>query len=300
MSRLRIQRRVSGVIAGLAFACVIAGVAVAQDPQPIPDLHARVTDLTGTLDAGQVQTLDGELAALEQRKGAQIGVLMVATTEPEDIAQYAIRVFDQWKLGRKGIDDGALLLVAKDDHRVRIEVARGLEGAIPDAAAARIIREYITPRFRAGDFYGGIHAATGALARLVDGEPLPPPTGEDGRRSGHGSAWNAGFMALVVCLWLRAFLGRLPRPPRAALVGLGAGALAWFLSGLLPLGLGLGVVGGLLGWSAGTGGAFVHRGGFGGFGGFGGGGWGGGGGFGGGGFSGGGGISAGGGASGSW
>jgi len=134
---------------------MLAAAKVQAELQPVPDLHARVTDLTGTLSASQKQALESDLAGLEQRKGSQIGVLIVSTTQPEDIAQYATRVFDAWKLGRKGIDDGALLIVAKNDHRVRIEVARGLEGAIPDAAAARIIREYITPKFRDGDIYGG-------------------------------------------------------------------------------------------------------------------------------------------------
>jgi uncharacterized protein len=269
------------------------------DLQPIPPLTARVTDLTGTLDAQQKETLEGELAALEQRKGAQIAVLMVPTTQPEDIAQYAIRVFDQWKLGRKNVDDGVLLIVAKDDRRVRIEVARGLEGAIPDAAAARIIREYITPRFRAGDYFGGIHDATGALTKLVDGEELPPPLTDEQNHKGENDIFNALVWAFFIGLWARAMFGRLPTPPRAGLVGLASGGAAWLLSGLLPLGIGVGVVGLVLGLLGGGGGGFANRGGWGGFGGggFGGGGWGGGGG---GGFSGGGGISAGGGASGSW
>ena len=193
--------------------------------QPIPALTARVTDLTGTLDAQQKQTLEGELAALEQRKGAQIAVLIVPTTEPEDIAQYAIRVFDQWKLGRKNIDDGVLLIVAKNDHRVRIEVARGLEAAIPDAAAARIIREYITPRFRAGDYFGGVHDATGALTKLVDGEELPPPlTDEHDRKRGANNVFNAAVWAFFIGLWARSMFGRLPTPPRAGLVGVASGS----------------------------------------------------------------------------
>ena len=114
-------------------------------------------------------------------------MLIVPTTQPEEIEQYSIRVVDAWKLGRKNVDDGVLLIVAKDDHHVRIEVGRGLEGAIPDAASARIIREYITPKFRAGDFYGGIHDATDALTKLIDGEPLPPPLG---RGTGRTSGWR--------------------------------------------------------------------------------------------------------------
>jgi uncharacterized protein len=168
---VRAPHRLLCVLAGIALTLTFA---IADDRQPVPELHARVTDLTKTLDIAQTQTLTSELEALEKRKGTQIGVLIVPTTQPEDIAQYSIRVFDVWKLGRKGVDDGVLLIVAKDDHRVRIEVARGLEGAIPDAAAARI-REYMTPKFRVGNFYDGIHDATDALTKLIDGEPLPPP-----------------------------------------------------------------------------------------------------------------------------
>jgi len=149
---------------------------------PVPELHARVTDLTATLTPDQIGTLDNELAALEVRKGAQIAVLMLATLTPADvpgaadaIEPFATRVFEQWKLGRKQVDDGLLLIVVKDDRKVRIEVGYGLEGAIPDAAVARIIREYVTPRFREGDYYGGIRDATTTLTKLVDGEPLPPP-----------------------------------------------------------------------------------------------------------------------------
>jgi uncharacterized protein len=292
------------LLACLAF--VSAAHCAEGDLQPVPALTARVTDLTGTLDAQQKQTLESELAALEQRKGAQVAVLIVSTTQPEDIAAYALRVFDQWKLGRKGIDDGALLIVAKDDRRVRIEVARGLEAAVPDAAVARIIREYITPRFRAGDYYGGIHDAIGAVTKLVDGEELPPPLADEKPRKGERSVFNAIVWAFFIGLWARSMFGRLPGVPRAGVVGAAAGGAAWLISGLVPLGIGLGVFGlilGLLGGGGGGGGGFANRGGWGGWGGGlggGGGSWGGGGGFGGGGFGGGGGISAGGGASGSW
>jgi uncharacterized protein len=293
------------LLALCAFILPLVLFAAEGDLKPIPPLTARVTDLTATLDTGQKQQLESELAALEQRKGAQVAVLIVPTTGPEDIAQYSIRVFDEWKLGRKNIDDGVLLIVAKDDHRVRIEVARGLEAAIPDAAAARIIREYITPRFRAGDFFGGIHDATGALAKLIDGEELPPPLTDeksDHKRAGK-DVFNAIVWAFFVGLWVRAMFGRLPTAPRAGLVGAASGGAAWILSGLMPLGIGIGLVGLVLGLTGGGGGGFANRGGWGGWGGggFGGGGFGGGGfGGGGGGFSGGGGMSAGGGASGSW
>ncbi|MBN8727483.1 MAG: YgcG family protein [Xanthomonadales bacterium] len=288
----------------LVLLAVVAAPAHAQDLQPVPPLSARITDLTGTLDAGQKQALEQQLAALEKSSGAQVAVLMVPTTAPEDIAQYSIRVFDQWKLGRKGIDDGALLVIAKDDRRVRIEVARGLEGAIPDAAASRIIREYITPRFRANDYYGGIRDAVGVLVKLVQGEPLPPPLADE--QEGHADRiLPALVVAWFVAVFLRGILGGARALPRAGLVGIGSGAAGWLVSGLLPLGIGAGLLGlflGLFGGGGGGGGGFANRGGWGGFGGggFGGGGFRGGGGFGGGGFSGGGGISAGGGASGGW
>jgi uncharacterized protein len=180
------RKATTGPVWWRVFALALAlAVGVAHAEIPVPELHARVTDLTGSLGAQQIASLDAELAALEQRKGAQIAVLMIPTlvppndvpsvADPEDIAAFATRVFDRWKLGRKGVDDGVLLIVVKDDHKVRLEVGYGLEGAIPDAAVARIIREYIAPRFRAGDYFGGIHDATTVLAGLIDGEPLPPP-----------------------------------------------------------------------------------------------------------------------------
>jgi len=159
--------------------------AVDETLRPVPELHARVTDLTGTLDAPRVQSLQNALAALEQRKGAQIAVLIVPTTAPETIEQYATRVYDAWKLGRKGIDDGALVLVAKQDRHVRIEVGYGLEGAIPDAAAKRIAHDYMSPRFAAGDFAGGIGAGIEMLTHLIDDEPLPAPPPRAASPSSH-------------------------------------------------------------------------------------------------------------------
>lgn len=290
--------RFLALLAGIFLTFVVAA---ADGQLPIPPLTARVTDTTGTLDEGQKQALESSLAALEQRKGAQLAVLMVPTVKPEEIEQYSIRVVDAWKLGRKNVDDGALLIIAKDDHRVRIEVGRGLEGAIPDAASARIIREYITPKFRAGDFYGGIVDATDALAKLIDGEPLPPPLAEERPAHDVSDMFNTFTTVLFVAIWLRAMFGGLPAGPRAGIVGLASGAVAMFFGGVLALAIGCGVFGALLGLLGAGGGGFARRGGWGGFGGgdFGaGGGWSGGGG--GGGFSGGGGGFSGGGASGSW
>ena len=292
----------------LASVVLTLGVARADAGlQAIPPFGARVTDLANTLTPAQVQTLTQQLQALEQRKGSRVAILILPTTQPEDIAQYSIRVTDAWKLSRtdKQAQDGLLLIVAKNDHRVRIEVGRDLEGAIPDAAADRIIREYITPKFRAGDFYGGIEDALSALTKLIDGESLPPPLTGSSHRQSTGDSFNLLFPIVFIGLWLRAFLGGLPSAPRAGLLGAVCGGAAWLLTGALALGIGAGILGLLFGWLGGSGGSFAGRGGFGGWtggGGFGGGGFGGGSfGGGGGGFSGGsfGGF-AGGGASGSW
>lgn len=233
-----------------------------------------------------------------------MAVLVVPSTAPEDIAAYGIRVAEAWKIGRKGTDDGVILIVAVQDHRVRIEVGRGLEGAIPDAAAARVIREYIAPRFRANDYFGGIHDAIGALTSLIRDESLPAPLTDE---RDHEPDLPGRIMPGLVVAWfaasfLRRLLGFLPALMRGGLVGLVTGAAAWLVSGLLPLAAVAGIIGLVLGLIGGGGGHFASRGGWGGFGGgFGGGGFGrGGGGGGGGGFSGGGGGFAGGGASGSW
>jgi len=282
-------------------------LATAQQLAPIPPLDSPVVDVTGTLDAATRQQLEAQALALQQRKGSQLQVLVVPTTEPEDIAQYAVRVYDQWRLGREKVDDGVLLVVAKDDRRVRIEVGYGLEGAIPDATSMRVIQEYMVPRFRAGDYAGGISEATAALVKLVDGEPLPPPMASPRKKSdGGGSGWLfAVFAAFIVAQVARGILGRAPRAVRSIGAGLAAGGVAWLLSSLLLVGGIGGLVGLLYGLASGSGGRFARDGGWGGFGGMGGGGWGGGGfgggggGFGGG-WSGGGGMSGGGGASGSW
>jgi len=160
----------------LAALLLLAGFASGvQADVAVPPLKARVTDLTGTLTAQQQGELEAKIAAYETRRGSQIAVLLLPTTKPEEIEQYSIRVAEAWKIGRKGVDDGLILVVAKDDRRLRIEVGYGLEGVIPDAAASRVINEYITPRFRNGDFYGGVRDGVDQLIRLAEGEKLPPP-----------------------------------------------------------------------------------------------------------------------------
>jgi uncharacterized protein len=297
----------SSVVFALCALALLLVAAASHAEIAIPPLHARVTDLTNTLDPQQTQQLESELAALEQRKGAQVVVLMLSSTQPETIEQYATRVFDAWKIGRRHVDDGVLVVVAKDDHRVFIETGYGLEGAIPDALASRIIRDYITPKFRGGDFYGGLRDGLGALAKLIDGEPLPPAPKREGSGNGDGGNFGA-FLALgfFLAFFFRGVFGRLKMPLRAGANGLLIGAALFLLGGML-VGLGIAgfAIGALVGLLPGSGGAFARSGRWGrwggwGGGGFGGGGFGGGGFGGGGGFSGGGGMTGGGGASGSW
>ena len=165
-----------------------AVLAHAQDVQPVPPLSARVIDQTATLDATQRQSLEDKLAAYESASGPQIVVLMVATTAPEDIAAYAQRVAEQWKIGRRAVGDGLLIVVAKNDRKMRIEVAKALEGAVPDLAARQIIDTAMTPAFRAGDYAGGLQAAIERLQARIAGENLPAPASAP--RAGGG---NAGF-----------------------------------------------------------------------------------------------------------
>jgi uncharacterized protein len=266
----------------------------------VPALRGHVVDQTGTLNAEQVSTLEQTLQALEARKGSQVAILIVATTKPQSIEDYGIRVAEQWKLGRKKIDDGAILLVAKDDHMLRIEVGYGLEGALTDATSKRIISEIIVPRFHQDDYYGGISAGVDQIIRVVDGERLPPP---NTTRSNATAPFQQILPVLVVLAVFagglsRAFLGRFPG---AVVTGGAVGVVTWLFVGAVTAGLIAGVVALLFTLLSGGTGGFgmintlggAGRGGFGG--GFGGGGFGGGGGF-----SGGGGGFGGGGASGSW
>lgn len=174
------------------FLCLLVAAiglpAVAQDVLAVPELAARVIDQTGTLDDIQRKGLEDKLAAFEQRSGTQIVMLMVPTTQPEDIASYANRVANEWKIGRRDVGDGILVVVAKDDRRVRIEVAKTLEGAVPDLAAKMIIDEAITPRFRQGDFAGGLQAGADRLIARVTGEALPAPERER-QRAVQGFDW---------------------------------------------------------------------------------------------------------------
>lgn len=280
-------------------ALTLCGSFIAAAQVPVPPLTGHVTDQTATLTPEQQAGLEQTLQTFEARKGSQLAVLIVPSSEPETIEQYALRVAEQWKLGRKRVDDGAILVIAKNDRTVRIEVGYGLEGALNDATSKRIISEIIVPRFRQGDFNGGITAGVGQIIRVVDGEPLPPPTTPSADINLGQSFPVILLLALLVGAVLRSVLGRVP----GALATSGAvGFIAWLVAGTTAFALVAGVIallitllaGGGMG-GRGAGGHYIggYHGGLG-RGGFGGGG------FGRGGFSGGGGGFGGGGASGRW
>ncbi len=196
----------------------------------IPRLVQHVTDLTTTLGATQLNALESKIAAFEAQKGSQIAVLIVPTTQPEDIAQFSIRVAEAWKIGRKQVDDGVILIVAKDDRKLRIEVGYGLEGAIPDAFAKRIIAEIITPYFKAGDFAGGIDAGIDQLMKLIAGEPLPAPQyTETSPPAEEGLFMIILLGGLLAGFFMSAALGR---TTAGMLAALGSGLIATWLIGL--------------------------------------------------------------------
>ena len=233
----------------LLFAFLICWPFAASAEVAVPALTGRVVDQTGTLSASEVDTLTQRLKDLETRKGSQVAVLIVPTTQPEAIEPFSIRVAEAWKIGRRKIDDGALLVVAKNDHKLRIEVGYGLEGALPDVTARRIIDEFIVPRFKEDDFAGGISAGVDRMIRAIDGEPLPAPKPEVSHSSDNSTAFNIifspfgliGYVAMAGIL--RGLLGRL----------LGAGATAgvvaaifWFLVGSIAVSVIFGFIAGLL------------------------------------------------------
>ncbi|MGZ5870707.1 MAG: TPM domain-containing protein [Bradyrhizobium sp.] len=213
----------------------------------VPPLSGRVVDQTGTLSAGDVSSLTQKLRDLETRKGSQVAVLIVPTTAPETIEQYSIRVAEAWKVGRKKIDDGAVLVVAKNDRKLRIEVGYGLEGSLTDATASRIIDEVIVPKFRSGDFAGGISAGVERIVAVIDGEKLPAPQSprQDPDLFSHIDPLNPFvlFGLIIVGGILRSVLGRLIG---SAATGGVVGVLAWFMAGSLAASFILGGVAFLL------------------------------------------------------
>ena len=303
-------RRWSRRCAWLLVLQALALAAWAQDVLPVPPLTARVIDQTGTLDAAQLAALDGQLAALESSQGAQLVVLMVASTLPEDVASYAQRVGEAWKIGRRNVGDGLLIVVAKNDRHIRIDVAKALEGAVPDLAARQVIDTAMKPAFRNNDYAGGLGAAITQLGARIRGEGLPPPQARSPRSApaavdGFNLEDLGMFLFIGVPVAATIITRVAGRKLGAVLTSGGAGALAWWFSQSVWLSAAAGVITlvvvGLLGIGAAAsrmtrGGT---RGGWGG--GLGGGGWSSGGGSAGGGFSsGGGGDFGGGGASGDW
>jgi uncharacterized protein len=303
-----LARFAAGLFAALLLS--LGGGALAADLVAVPPFTAYVVDLTSTLTPAQQSALESKLAAFEERKGSQIAVLIVPTTEPEAIEQYSLRVAEAWKLGREGVDDGALLIVAKDDRALRIEVAYGLEGAMPDAIANRIVEDIIVPRFRAGDFAGGIDEGVDRMIGVIDGEPLPPPQRDWRQRAHDGGGGRPDFgstlpIVFILAFTLGAVLTRIfGRVAGALITGGIAGIVAWIIVSSVVIAGFAGFAAFVLSmfarssrgfWTTGGWGGGIGRGGGWGGGGFGGGG------FGGGGFGGGGGGGfGGGGASGRW
>lgn len=217
---------------GLLAVALLALPARAQDVQPVPALSGRVVDSVGLLGAAQAQALGDKLAAFETRSGSQIVLLLVATTAPEDIASYAQRVGDAWKIGRRQVGDGLLLVVARDDRKVRIEVAKTLEGAVPDLAARRIIDQQIAPAFKRGDYAAGLDAGIDALIARIQGEALPAPDAPaadgTGGRAAEGFNWqNLAIFFFVGVPVVGGVLSRvLGRKLGALATALGAGGMA--------------------------------------------------------------------------
>lgn len=206
-------------------------IAVSIADEVIPPLRSHVSDLTATLSSQEIAYLEQKLAAFEKAKGGQVAVLIVPTTQPETIEQYSMRVVEVWKLGRKNIDDGVLLLIAKNDRSLRIEVGYGLEGALTDAMAKRIIAEIITPRFKQGNFAEGIDAGIEAILGVIKGEPFPiPQTAHNSGSSGTSISFDSLISILVGSIvlgrTLQVFLGRFAG---ATVIGIGAGFIGWFL-----------------------------------------------------------------------
>ena len=238
MNTWRHAARVKALLLALAF----GWFTLASGQVPVPALTGHIIDQTGTLTAEQRVALEQSLVAFEARKGSQIAVLLVASTAPEAIEPFALRVAEQWKLGRKKIDDGVILVVAKNDRTVRIEVGYGLEGALTDLTSKRIINETITPRFKAQDFYGGITAGVDQIIRAVDGEPLPAAT--QAPAAGLGNLGQYAPILFILALSFGGVLrGVLGKVPGALVTGGVVAVVAWLLVGALSVALIAGVLG---------------------------------------------------------
>lgn len=223
----------------LALVSLLAGPAQAQ-LQAVPPLSARVTDTAGMLDATQRARLEAVLAEHEAKSGNQIAVLLVKSTEPEAIEQFGIRVADAWKLGRKGVDDGVLLLVARDNpgalRRLRIEAGRGVQGVLTDAQSKRILQDVIAPHFRQNNYYEGLVAGVGAISTLLNQEKFPEvaqqPVAPAGQGAEGGGIGMFGLLALVFGFMLLRSMFK-PRGPRLSRGGWGSGATGFILGSVL-------------------------------------------------------------------
>ncbi|MDR7152917.1 uncharacterized protein J2W49_004895 [Hydrogenophaga palleronii] len=226
----------------LGFCALMAFMAIAQGVQPVPELRARIMDQTGTLDAAGLARIERKLEAFEQARGSQVVVLIVDTTEPEDIADYTQRLGDAWKIGRKDVGDGVLFVVAKNDRRLRIATTKSLEGAIPDLMARRIIDQVVTPAFRNGDFASGIEAGVDHILARITGEELPLP---QAKKQAAGSGWMdllifMVFAVPIVSAVLRSLFGN---KIGTLLTGVGSGGLAWLLTSVFWIAAGAGLLG---------------------------------------------------------
>jgi uncharacterized protein len=242
MRRFRALFAATFLLAASAF----AGLCLAQDVLPVPALTARVIDQTATLTPAQLQALSAKLEALETQRGSQLVVLIVPTSQPEDIASYGQRVADTWKVGRRDVGDGVVIVVAKNDRRINIEVAKTLEGAIPDVIAGRIINEQIKPAFKAGDYAGGLNAAIDQLSRRIAGENLAAPTakGSGAQRGSQGFDLQsmAIFLFVGVPILGAVLTGIFGRKLGSLLTGGAVGGIGWFLTASLLVAGGAGLV----------------------------------------------------------
>lgn len=219
---------------------LFAGAGQAHAQIALPAFEGLVIDQTGTLTAAQQSSLDEKLTAFQARKGSQVALLIVPTTQPETIEQFGVRLAEAWKIGRKGIDDGAILIVAKDDRTLRIEVQYGLEGVLTDITSSRIINDTIVPLFRQGDFFAGVNAGLDQMLKVIDGEPLPAP---DQAWKKDGAPQLPLPMLLVGGFILMGFLRPLlGRVPAAGVIGLGGGGLVYWMTSQVLQALGAGVL----------------------------------------------------------
>ena len=227
------------IAAALAAVFLIAAGPAAAEVA-VPALTGRVVDLPSTLPKDRLDALTARLKDIEDRKGSQIAVLMLPSVKPEAIEQYSMRVAEAWKIGRRKVDDGIVVVIAKDDHKMRVEVGRGLEGAVPDVTAGRVIDEYFTPSFKKGDYAAGVDAGVDRLIKLVDGEPLPAPVKKYGATGATGTSAESDGALVVVLLF----------GAGAILIGALLNSLVGHVPGSLITGVGLGLLIGL-GWGAG-------------------------------------------------